>query len=628
MPQILWTPTPESKKNSAMQKFMDFCAQKYSRQFANYFELHQWSIDHSADFWASCAQFCELKFSTPAKSIVTAGKNMRETKWFSGATLNFAQNLLSRRDDHLALIYVDENDSQRELSYKELYQRVAYWAKQLKKLGLKPGDRVAAMMTNCPETVIAMLATASVGAVWSSCSPDFGENAIIDRFSQIEPKVLFAITEYQYKGKTFPQAEKIDRLEKNLPSLIKTIRVNPKKIDESLALTEIDFAQLPFDHPLYILYTSGTTGKPKCMVHGAGNVLIQHAKELILHTDLNANDRILFNTTCGWMMWNWLISSLFTGTTVVLYEGSPFHPTHSHLIDLIGKLNISIFGIGAKYFEALEKEHFKAPNLSSLKMILTTGSPLLPTSFDFIYNNIKSDIRVSSISGGSDIVSCFALGNPILPVYRGELQCIGLGMDIKIFNEKGKSVEQEKGELVCVAPTPSMPIYFWNDANGEQYQKAYFEKFPGIWAHGDYAEITANKGLIIYGRSDATLNPGGVRVGTAEIYNQVGKITAVQDAVAVGLQKNGDEKIILFVVLKPGIQLDEELQAKIKKQIRDNTSPFHVPAQIIQAPDLPRTISGKISEISVKKLINGEKIKNTEALANPECLEFFKNLNL
>lgn len=628
MNKALWTPSPEAKQNSSMHKFMDFCAKKYSQDFKNYFDLHQWSIENPSEFWASCAEFCKIQFSTPAKSIFTSGKNMRETRWFQGATLNFAQNLLSRRDNHLALIYVDETGQERELTYKELYQRVAYWARQLKNLGLKAGDRVAAVMTNCPETVIAMLATTSLGAVWSSCSPDFGEAAIIDRFSQIEPKVLFAITEYQYKGKVFPQNEKIDRLEKKLPSLIKTFRINPKQIDVSMRLNEINFAPLPFDHPLYILYSSGTTGKPKCMVHGAGNVLIQHTKELILHTDLTAQDRILFSTTCGWMMWNWLISSLFTGATVVLYEGSPFHPTHSHLIDLIKKLNITIFGIGAKYFEALEKENFKVPSLPSLKTILTTGSPLLPASFDFIYRNIKSTIRVSSISGGSDIVSCFALGNPLLPVYRGELQCLGLGMDVKIFNENGQAVEQEKGELVCATAAPSMPIYFWNDPDGAQYQKAYFEKFPGVWAHGDYAEITSNQGIIIYGRSDATLNPGGVRVGSAEIYNQVAKIEAVQDAVAVGLQKNGDEKIILFVVLKPGVQLTEELKSAIKKQIRDNTSPFHVPTHIVQAPDLPRTISGKISEISVKKLIHGEKIKNQDALANPECLAFFENLNL
>ena len=644
MKQRLWQPSKEAIANSQMTQFIDYINQNYPAKISDYFTLHQWSIDNPEAFWSSVWDFGKVIASKKAQQILVDGNHMETTKWFVDAKLNFAENLLRRRDDHTALVFVSENGQRNELTYAKLFHQVAVLAEQLREYGIKAGDRVAAFMPNSPETIIAMLATTSIGAVWSSCSADFGLQGLLDRFSQIEPKILFATDGHQYKGKTFNHLEKIAELQKQLPSLQKTIvlpfindHTDISHLNNALLWTDIKktetpeliFEQLPFNHPIYILYSSGTTGKPKCMVHGAGGILLQHLKELMLHTDLRPEDKIFFFTTCGWMMWNWLVSSLAVGATVVLYEGSPFYPNPKRLFDLIDEIGITVFGVGAKLIEAAHKARLipmKTHDLSTLRTIATTASPLLPESFDYVYTKIKKDLCLSSISGGSDIVSCFALGNPILPVYRGELQCMGLGMNVKVFNDEGQSVTQEKGELVCISPFTAMPIYFWNDPDGKKLHNAYFDKFPNVWAHGDYAEITKHNGMIIYGRSDTTLNPGGLRIGTAEIYRQLDKIDDVIDCMAVAQNWESSERIILFVVLREGISLNDDLRKNIKTMIRHDVSPHHVPAKIIQVPDLPRTINGKIVELAVKKVIHGEPVKNLETLANPETLDYFRDL--
>ncbi|WP_423063697.1 acetoacetate--CoA ligase [Candidiatus Paracoxiella cheracis] len=644
MSAIVWEPSSEASSQSSMAAFIQYVNLHHHQQIGSYSRLYQWSIDYPSLFWASIADFCKLITSQPPDGIKVPSNKMQHTQWFTGAKLNFAENLLRRRDEHLAIIFASERGDYRTLTYNQLFSEVTALSNHLRSLGVKSGDRIAGFLPNLPETVIAMLAATSIGAVWSSCSSDFGLQGLLDRFGQIEPTILFAVDGHTYKGKAFHHIEKIKNLQETLPTLKQTIVVpylNKTPDISSLKNTQLysdclnqstnnfSFEQLPFDHPGYIMYSSGTTGKPKCMVHGAGRTLLQHLKELILHTNLNSKDRIFFNTTCGWMMWNWLVSSLAVGATIVLYEGAPFYPKPTALYDLIDKANINIFGVGAKLIELSAKQNLepiKTHALSQLRSILTTASPLTPESFDYVYTKIKRDVCLSSISGGSDIISCFALGNPMLPVYRGELQCIGLGMAVKIFNDEGKPVIGEKGELVCTAPFPSMPIYFWNDPNGEKYQHAYFDKYPGIWAHGDYAEITKHGGMIIYGRSDTTLNPGGIRIGTAEIYQQLEKIPEVIEGLAIAQQWENSERIILFVVLKSGLKLNDMIIKTIKDLIRKNTSPHHVPAKIIQVPDLPRTISGKIVELAVKEIIHNQPIKNKEALANPEALDYFRDL--
>ncbi len=646
MDTLLWQPSKEAIANSQMTAFIKTVNQQFQTSLSDYPALHKWSIENAKDFWSMLWDYCDVIASKKATQILVDGDNMEKAKWFVDAELNFAENLLRRRDDHVAIVFVSENGERRELSYKALFHEVAVWAEQLKSYGVKVGDRVAAFMPNSPETIIAMLATTSIGAVWSSSSSDFGLQGLLDRFSQIEPTILFAVEGHQYNGKKHNHIKKIAELQKQLPSLRKTIVVpftdktpDISSLENSVLWTDIKkektpdlhFEQLPFNHPVYILYSSGTTGKPKCMVHGAGGVLLQHLKELRLHTDLKPDDKHFFYTSCGWMMWNWLVSSLSVGATLILYDGSPFYPKPSRLFNLMDKEGITVFGVGAKLLEAAHKSHLvpmKTHDLKTLRTILTTGSPLLPESFDYVYTKIKKEVCLSSISGGSDIVSCFALGNPILPVYRGELQCIGLGLNIKVFNDEGMPVIQEKGELVCIAPFTAEPIYFWNDPDGVKFHKAYFNKYPGVWAHGDYAEITEHGGVIIYGRSDATLNPGGVRIGTAEIYQQVDKFDDVLDCLAVGQRYKGSERIVLFLVMREGVTLTDKLIKQIKEMIRTNASPHHTPNKIIQVPDLPRTISGKTVEIAVKKILHGEAVKNTDALANPESLEYFKNLNI
>lgn len=637
---IVWSPT--QPKQSQMWQFMTFSGQKTNQTFDTYEALHQWSVENPALFWQTLSEFFKLPFSNKPHEVLSDYDNMINARWFSGVQFNFAEQLLSRRDEHLALICINEDNKRQSLSYAALYEAVAQCAAGLREQGVVAGDRVAALMPNTAHTIIAMLATTSLGAIWSSCSPDFGAQAAIDRLGQIEPKVLFVCDGHQYQGKKHSAFEKIIQLNEAIPSL-KTIIICPNidvLIDvSSLAkaiywddfikpATECTFVANPFNHPVYILFSSGTTGKPKCIVHGAGGSLLQHMKELALHTDLRARDNLLFYTTCGWMMWNWMVSGLSLGATLTLYEGAPTFPENNRLFALIEQEQVNIFGTSAKYISSVEKAggHPKEEfNLESLRCILSTGSPLLPNNYDYVYTKIKSDIQLSSISGGTDIVSCFALGNPILPVYRGELQCIGLGMNVAIYNEQGKSVTQERGELVCISPFPSMPVGFWNDEHKEAYTRAYFERFPGIWAHGDFAELTAPHGLIIYGRSDAVLNPGGVRIGTAEIYRQVEKVAAVLDSIVIGQDWEDDVRVILFVKLKEGLVLNDEIINTIKQTIRQNASPRHVPAKILQVQDIPRTISGKIVELAVRQVVHHQTVNNLQSLANPEALGYFKD---
>lgn len=640
MNDIVWT--PKKPKNSRMWKFLVFAAKQHSQIFENYQDLHTWSVKHPEPFWQTVFDFFGIRFDTPAHQVLNYYKEMLDARWFSGARFNFAQKLLTRRDNHPALISINEENEKHVLTYEQLYLEVAQCAAGLKAIGIIKGDRVAAVMPNTPQTIIAMLATASLGAIWSSCSPDFGAQGALDRLGQIEPKVLFICDGHQYQGKKHSGKDRIVQLNEEIPSLVRIV-ICPN-INEELNLTTLpkawywndfikpathcEFISLSFNHPLYILFSSGTTGKPKCIVHGAGGTLVQHLKELGLHTNLGAEDNLLFYTTCGWMMWNWTVSALALGTTLTLYEGSPTYPENNRLFQLLDEEKVTVFGTSAKYISSIEKAGVKPKlefNLSPLRCILSTGSPLLPKNYDFVYEQIKDDVQLSSISGGTDIISCFALGNPILPVYRGELQCIGLGMDVDVFDEQGLSVKETRGELVCTRPFPSMPVGFWNDPNKVAYTHAYFDRFPGVWAHGDFAEITVNNGLIIYGRSDAVLNPGGVRIGTAEIYRQVEKVDFVIDSVVIGQDWQDDVRIVLFVKLREGTSLNEDLINTIRLTIKQNASPRHVPAKILQVTDIPRTISGKIVEIAVRQVVHNQQVNNLQSLANPQALDYFKN---
>ena len=641
----LWQPSDEAIAHSNMQRFMHYVKQNYACQATNYNELYQWSIDHKQDFWAAVWQFCEVKSSQPWQEVLQNGDKMPGAKWFTGARLNFSENLLRRRDEHTAIIFRSEDKQRRSLSYAELYQQVARLAAAMKEAGVGAGDRVAGFLPNIPETIIAMLATTSLGAVWSSCSPDFGTAGAVERFGQIKPKWLFCADGYFFKGRRIDSLQRVKEIAQQINSLKRIVVINstqatcdisslPRSITyENLICdrneTEICFEQLPFDHPLYILYSSGTTGLPKCIVHGAGGTLLQHLKEHVLHTNITAQDRMFYFTTCGWMMWNWLVSGLASGATLLLFDGNPFSPSPTVLWDFAQETKMTVFGTSAKYLSALEKAGVKPKqthDLSSLRCILSTGSPLLPESFDYVYRDVKEDVQLSSISGGTDIVSCFALCCPILPVYRGELQCRGLGMNVAVYNEQGESIEGEYGELVCKAPVPSMPLYFWNDDNGERYHQAYFDRFAGVWTHGDYALLTEHQGLMITGRSDAVLNPGGVRIGTAEIYRQVETFPEILESIAVGQTWQDDVRIILFVKLRDNYTLTTELISEIKRTIRANETPRHVPAKVIQVEDIPRTISGKLVELAVRNVIHQRPVTNVDALANPEALKYFENL--
>jgi len=652
MNEKLWEPSEERIENANMTRYMAHLKENLGLDFRSYDDLYEWSISDRADFWASIWEFGKVIHSRPYETVLENPDDMLGSKWFRGARLNYAENLLRFRDDHPALVFRSEHPDRTvvTLTYGELYREAAGVAKALRREGVEVGARVVGYMPNMIETVVAFLGAASLGAIWSSCSPDFGFQGVLDRFGQIEPKVLFTVDGYFYNGKTIDLLPRVSEILKALPTIEKVVvvpYVNPEpdlgEIPNSTSYEDfiggkggserepdMEFEQLPFDHPLYILYSSGTTGVPKCMVHGAGNALLQHMKELILHTDLKREDRIFYFTTCGWMMWNWLISSLAVGSTVLLYDGSPFYPDPGALWKFAEQQRMTIFGTSAKYLAAVEKEGVRPGeqyDLGRLKAILSTGSPLSVDSFRFVYRDIKKDIVLSSISGGSDIVSCFALGNPIGPVWEGELQCRGLGMKVEVFDENGISLRGKKGELVCTASFPSQPIYFWNDEKGNRYRGAYFEVFPNVWHHGDYAELTEHNGMIIYGRSDATLNPGGVRIGTAEIYRPVEAMEEIMDSVVVGQRWEDDVRVILFVKLAPGVVLTEDLVKKIRTSIRTNCSPRHVPAKVIAIDDIPYTISGKKVELAVRKMIHDEAVLNRDALRNPGALDLYRNLD-
>lgn len=640
--QPLWQPSESQIENAQMTAFMRFVEKNtHQQQLFNgsYERLHAWSVRHKEEFWSLLWRFFNV-IGNAGDRVLVDGDKMPGAQWFPDATLNFAENLLRYRDNRPALAFNGENGDKSELSYAELYLQVAALASRLKQAGVVAGDRVAGMLPNCIETIVAMLATTSLGAVWSSCSPDFGVQGVLDRFGQIKPKVMFTVDGYFYNGKTIDISDKVNAIHAQIPSVEQLVVIPfaklPNNIKNALpwsdfldhSATDIEFVQRRFNDPLYIMFSSGTTGVPKCIVHGIGGTLLQHLKEHALHTDLTRSDTLFFFTTCGWMMWNWLVSGLAIGARLSLFDGSPFYPSPEAMFDLIDQDQITVFGTSAKFLSALEKAGVKprqSHQLKSLRTILTTGSVLTPESFDYVYRDIKQDLCLSSISGGTDIVSCFALGNPILPVYRGQLQSPGLGLGVNVYNEQGKAVLAEKGELVCEQSFPCMPTGFWNDTDGSTYRSAYFERFKNIWAHGDYAEITPQHGIIIYGRSDTVLNPGGVRIGTAEIYRQVEKVEEVLESIAVGQRWKDDERVVLFVRLRDGVTLNDELRDTIKKTIRANATPRHVPTIIAQVNDIPRTISGKIVELAVRQVVHGETVKNTDALANPEALAQFKN---
>lgn len=646
MNNLLWSPSEKQVNEANMTAFIRFVNEKHGKTFNSYGELYDWSITSIPDFWAAIWEFGGIKYSKPYDQVVNSLDDMLGAKWFLGAKLNFAENLLRYRDDQTALVFKSEVLEPVRITYAQLYDRVARLARSLRDMGIKTGDRVVGFMPNMIESVVAMLATTSIGAIWSSCSPDFGIKGVLDRFGQIGPQVLFTANGYYYNGKAHDSLSRIAGFLKDIPSIQKVVVVpytegkpdlsqvpNSVLFDDFLSKEsglEVEFEQLPFDHPLYIMYSSGTTGIPKCIVHGAGGTLIQHLKELLLHTNLKREDQMFYFTTCGWMMWNWLVSSLAVGATLLLFDGSPFYPDAGTLFKLAWDEKMSVFGTSAKYLAAVEKAGVKPGreyDLSNLRAVLSTGSPLSIESFAFVYGEIKQDLCLSSISGGTDIISCFALGNPIGPVYAGELQCRGLGMKVEAFDLNGKPTLNVKGELVCTAPFPSQPIGFWNDPEQKKYKGAYFDVYDNVWRHGDYIEINEKTGgVTIYGRSDATLNPGGVRIGTAEIYRQVETLPEVLDSLVVGQDWDNDVRVILFVKLAEGVALTSELVHKIKTVIRVNTTPRHVPAKILNLKDIPYTISGKKVELAVRNIIHNQPVLNRDALANPEALDYYKDI--
>lgn len=629
----LWSPPSTSTSN--MKRFIEYVNKNHGLAIKTHSELYDWSIVEAEAFWRAIWDFCQVKYSVPPVKMVENFDRMPGATWFPGARLNFAENLLKFSGDKLAIIFHGEDKVRREITFDGLRKQVASAAHWMRKNGIQKGDRVAAIMPNMPETIVAMLATASIGAVFSSCSPDFGTTGILDRFGQIEPKLLIACDGYYFKGGVIDCTEKVRETAAQIPSLITVVTV--PYVGSSPAISTMwseliaediapQFEQLPPDAPLFIMYSSGTTGKPKCIVHSAGGTLVEHLKELILHTDLREDDTFFYQTTCGWMMWNWLVSGLSIGATLVLYDGSPLVNNCEILWDIAQREKITIFGTNAKYLSLIESEGLtprSSHRLDDLRIMLSTGSPLSPESFNYVYTSIKSDLVLSSISGGTDIIGCFVLGSPLLPVWRGEIQCRSLGLKVEVYNDEGKGVIEEKGDLVCSAPFPSMPLGFWDDPTGERFHKAYFDRFPNVWHHGDYCLLTERGGMVIYGRSDATLNPGGIRIGTAEIYNQVESFVEIEESLVTAQPWKEDERIVLFVKLKEGYHLGEELEKRIRGAIRANTTAFHVPKKIIPVPDIPRTRSGKITELAIRQLLRGEKVKNVEALANPDSLRYF-----
>ena len=641
MTQPLWTPSEQRIQSTRMTAWQHWIGKEYGVRCEDYPSLQQWSVSQREAFWQSIARYFAVKFHTPATRVLE-NDSMPGARWFPGSSLNFAEHLLRHRGDKAAIVSYLENGERRETSFAQLRADTGALAHWLRQQGIKAGDRVVGIMPNITETVVGMLATTSLGGVWSSCSPDFGVQGLLDRFGQVAPEILICTDGYFYNGKRVDCREKIRDVVAQLPTVKKVLVVPVLDANPDISLfanalpweaalsqaSEPVFEPQPFAHPLYIMYSSGTTGMPKCIVHSAGGTLLQHLKEHGLHTDVSEQDVIFYYTTCGWMMWNWLVSALALGATIVLYDGSPTYPKADSLWDIAERENISIFGTSAKYIASLQNAGSKpreTHKLPKLKSILSTGSPLANESFHYVYRDIKADVCLSSISGGTDIISCFALGNPNLPVYEGELQCKGLGMAVDIFDEDGRSIQNEKGELVCTQAFPSMPIGFWNDADGKKYQSAYFSRFPGIWAHGDFAEQRPYGGMVIHGRSDTVLNPGGVRIGTAEIYRQVEKLEEVLESIAIGQEWQDDVRVVLFVKLRPGVTLDDDLQKRIKTIIRENTTVRHVPARILQVSDMPRTVNGKLVEIAARDVVHGRKVNNLSAIANPDVLEEFRN---
>ncbi|MBX9630171.1 MAG: acetoacetate--CoA ligase [Burkholderiales bacterium] len=640
----LWSPSPERFAEANLARFARQIERDLGVKAVDYDTLYGWSIREPEQFWSALWDFCEVIGHKGERVLIDADL-MPGAQWFPDAKLNYAENQLRRRDDALAMVFRGENKVRRNLTFREVHQTVSRLAQALRNAGVGPGDRVAAIVANMPEAILGLLATSSIGAIWSSCSPDFGVQGVLDRFGQIEPKVLLSVDGYFYGGKTHDNLAKLKEIASRLPSLNRVV-VIPYISDrpdlagianastwgtflEPFSSGEIAFERLPFNHPLAILYSSGTTGVPKCIVHGQGGTLLQHLKEHQLQTDVKRDDRLFYFTTCGWMMWNWLASGLATGATLLLYDGSPFYPGANVLWDFAEQERMTIFGTSAKYIDALAKLRLapgETHDLSALRTMTSTGSPLVAESFEYVYRSIKSDLLLSSISGGTDIVSCFVLGSPWLPVWRGEIQCRGLGLKVEVYDDGGAPVVGEKGELVCTAPFPCMPVAFWNDPDGAKYHAAYFERFPNVWCHGDWMEITARGTCIIYGRSDAVLNPGGVRIGTAEIYRQVEKLDEVIESIVIGQDWENDVRVVLFVRLRDGVVLDTALGKRIKEEIKRNTTPRHVPAKIVQVADIPRTKSGKIVELAVRNVVHGRPVKNREALANPEALELYRDL--
>ena len=646
MSEKLWQPSPERVAGTNIAAFIDAVERQWGVKAADFDALWQWSVDEPEKFWLTLWDFAEVRAETKGERVIADPDKLPGARFFPDARFNFADNLLRRRDGGDAIVFWGETEVRRRVSWTELYDRVSRIAQALRAAGVTKGDRVAGFMPNMPETMMAMLAAASLGAIWSSCSPDFGIKGVLDRFGQIEPKVLFTADGYFYNGKSHDSIERIGGILAELPSIekvvvvpytrdtppIETLGERAVMLDDFVApyaAGDIDFIATDFNDPLYIMYSSGTTGLPKCIVHGAGGTLIQHLKEHRLHCDIKPGDKVIYFTTCGWMMWNWLVSCLASEATVICYDGSPFHPDGNVLFDLAQAEGVDVFGTSAKFIDACAKAEIqpaKTHDLGAMKTVLSTGSPLAPQSFDYVYRDWKQDVCLSSMSGGTDIIACFVGGNPTGPVWRGEIQKRGLGMDVRVFDDDGKPVVGEQGELVCVNAHPSMPISFWSDPEGQKYHDAYFDKYPNVWCHGDWVELTEHGGLIVFGRSDATLNPGGVRIGTAEIYRQVEQLDEVVEGLVIGQDWDNDVRVVLFVRLRDGLALDDALVDTIKRQIRRNASPRHVPAKIVQVADIPRTLSGKIVELAVRNVIHGRPVKNKDALANPEALDLYADL--
>ncbi len=639
MIQPLWTPWPEQIESARITAFSQILREKYSQQFPDYWSLWRWSIANKEVFWREVWDFCGIVGDKGERTLVD-GHLMPGANWFPDASLNFAENLLKKRGSDDALVFWNEAGDRRRLSFDELRGSVAAVQQALKAAGVVAGDRIASILPNIPEATIAMLGASSIGVVWSSSSPDFGVQGVLDRFMQIEPKILFAVNGYFYNGKVVDTRDKVFEIAARLPSVERVVWVeyvadHPLGADDCVwpefaanDANELTFERFPFDHPLVVVFSSGTTGLPKCMVQGAGGTLLQQMKEHALHTDVHDGDRLFYYSTTGWVMWNWLTTGLASGATCMLYDGSPFASQGRVLWDFAEAERFTHFGTSAKYIDASKKAGVvprRSHELPALRAILSTGSPLLPESFDYVYQCVKSDVHLASLSGGTEIMSAFVLGNPTLPVYRGEMQCRGLGMAVDVFDDNGESLRGAMGELVCTQSFPSMPLYFMADPDGARYRAAYFERFPGQWCHGDWSELTEQDGMVIVGRSDATLNPGGVRIGTAEIYRQVETLDEVVESIVIGQNFQGDARVVLFVKLAHGLTLDAALIEKIKHRIRDHTTPRHVPAKVVQVPDIPRTKSGKIVELAVRDVVHGRSVKNSEAMANPEALEFFRS---